>query len=112
MVLPVVTTLSTNQTGIRCSGPQHRWKPCCFTVRPSKPCLRRTHDDSTGCVLRIPMIILAAGLSCLMAWHIARFASVLPDDDGIGMSQHGSRSNNSAIKGAANPIASGVGILR
>jgi hypothetical protein len=48
----------------------------------------------------------------LMARQSAMFASVLPDDDGIGMSQQGSRFSNAAISGAATSIAAGVGILR
>jgi hypothetical protein len=57
-------------------------------------------------------MILASGMKNLMARQSSMFASVLPDDDGTGMSQQGSRSSNAAMIGAATAIAAGVGILR
>ena len=60
----------------------------------------------------MPTVILASGMKSLMARQSAMFASVLPDDDGIGMSQQGSRFSNAAIIGAATWIADGIGIFK
>jgi hypothetical protein len=60
----------------------------------------------------MPTTILASGIWLFIARQSAMFASVLPVDDGIGMSQQGSRPSSAAIAGAAMAIAAGVGILR